>query len=107
MMAAFVALIGLPLLLIAAVALVVGIRPFQTIAASMVGAVAGLYLYAAYNNWKVAAILSGKASGAVIYAGTDAPRNQLAGLLVFLALGAAIGLLVVSGHWLYKRARSA
>jgi hypothetical protein len=54
----------------------------------------------------VTAILSGKASGAVGYVGTDAPRHQLEAVLLLLAFGTAIGLLVVIGHRLYTRPRS-
>jgi hypothetical protein len=93
--------------LIALVASGFGFRALHTLAASVVGEVLGLFLYATYTQWNVAAILSGKASGTVMYVGTAAPRGRVEAFLMLFVLGVAIGLLVLAGHWLYARVRSA
>ncbi|HEY8832101.1 MAG TPA: hypothetical protein VIM21_06305, partial [Gemmatimonadaceae bacterium] len=64
-------------------------------------------LYASDKQEKVALILSGKASGAVTYVGTEAPRGMVEALLKLSGFGIAIGLVVLAGHWVYARARSA
>jgi hypothetical protein len=85
----------LPLLGIALVATRFGFRAPYVLAASVVGEIAGLFLYAAYNRWKVGAVLSGLASGSIAYRGTQGPRGILAGLLMFAALGLALGICVL------------
>ncbi len=107
MKAALISFVGLPLVLIALVASRFGFRTLYTLAASVVGEVLGLFLYATYNQWKVGAVLSGKASGAVAYVGAAAPRGRIEAFLMLVALGVAIGLLVLAGHWVYARVRSA
>ena len=84
-----------------------GYRILHTLVASVVGEVLGLFLYASYKQEKVALILSGKASGAVTYVGTDAPRGMVEALLKLFGVGIAIGLVVLVGHWLQTRVRSA
>ena len=87
-------LVGMPLLAaLAAASLRRG--AILTLAASVAGEVLGLFLYARYNGWRVTTILSGKASGSVVYVGTDAPRQRVVTFLVFCALGCLIGLLVL------------
>jgi hypothetical protein len=104
--AAVISFVALPLLLIALVTSRFGFRTLHTLAASVVGEVLGLFLYATYNQWNVAAVLSGKASGAVTYVGTAAPRGWIEAFLMLVGLGVAIGLLVLAGHWVYTRVRS-
>ena len=105
--AALISFIILPLVLIALVTSRVGFRTLPTLAASVLGDVLGLFLYASYKQHKVASILSGKASGSVMYVGTDAPRGLVEALLKLAAFGIVIGLLVLAGHRIYTRARSA
>lgn len=99
-------LIVVPLLGIALVASRFGFRPLYILLASVLGELVGLFLYSAYNHWKVTAVLSGLASGSVTYRGTEGPRSILAGLLIFSALGVTIALCVLIGHWIYQRART-
>ena len=105
--AALISFIGLPLVLIALTTSRFGFRAFHTLAASVIGEVLGLFLYAWYTRWRVAAILSGKASGAITYVGTDAPRGLVEASIKLVAFGLAIGLLVLAGHRIYTRLRSA
>ncbi|MDQ6770574.1 MAG: hypothetical protein M3Z54_11375 [Gemmatimonadota bacterium] len=107
MKAALISFVGLPLVLIALITIQFGFRTLYTLAASAIGEVLGLFLYAWYTKWKVAAILSGKASGAVTYVGTDAPRGLVEASLKLIGFGIGIGLLVLLGHWAYARMRSA
>ena len=107
MKAALISFVGLPLVLIALAASRFGLRALHTIAASVVGEALGLCLYARYKQATLTAILSGKASGAVTYVGTDAPRNLVEGFLIFAGFGIIIGLVVLTAHWAYARARSA
>jgi hypothetical protein len=107
MKAALISFVGLPLVLIALITSRSGFRTLHILAASVLAEVLGLFLYAAYNKWTVAAILSGKASGAVTYVGAAAPRGRVEALLMFVVLGVAIGLIVVFGHWVCVRVRSA
>ena len=107
MKAALISFVGLPLALIALTVTRFGFRAFHILAASVVGEALGLCLYAWYKQSRVTAILSGKASGAVTYVGTQAPRNLVEGFLIFACFGLFIGLLVLAGHWAYTRARSA
>lgn len=100
-------LIVIPLLCIALVASVFGFRPRYIVAASVLGEVVGLFLYSSYNRWTVTSVLSGLASGGVGYRGTEGPRNIVAGLLMFMALGAAIALFVLIGDEILRRAKSA
>ena len=99
--------IVLPLLGIALIASRFGFRPLYMIVASVLGEVAGLFLYSAYNNWKVTGVLSGLASGSLTYRGTEGPRNLVAGLLMFAALGVAIAGCVLIGHGIYRLAKTA
>jgi hypothetical protein len=105
--AALISFVGLPLALIALSVSRFGFRTPSTLAASVVGEVLGLVLYSTYKQEKVAAILSGKASGAVGYVGTAGPRGPVEAFFTLFVLGAAIGLFVLFGHWVYTRARSA
>jgi hypothetical protein len=105
--AALISFVGLPLVLVALTTSLFGFRALQTLAVSVVGVVLGLFLYASYTKWKVAAILSGKASGAIAYVGTAAPRGLVEASLTLFAFGIMIGLLVLAGHWVYARVRSA
>ena len=107
MNAALISFVILPLLLIVLTTIAVGFRPFYTLAASVAGEVLGLFLYATYKEVKVISILSGKASGSIMYVGTAAPRNLVKGLLEFAAFGMLIGLFVLAGHKVYTRTRSA
>ena len=107
MKAALISFVVLPLVLIALVTSRVGFRTPHTLAASVIAEVLGLFLYAAYNQAKVAAVLSGTASGAITYVGTDAPRGLGEALLKLAAFGVAIGLIVLVGHRIYIRVRSA
>jgi hypothetical protein len=106
MKAALISFVLLPLLLIALITITLGFRTLYVLVASVVGAVVGLFLYATYKQVKVVAILSGKASGSIMYVGTAAPRSLVAGLLEFAAFGMLIGLFVLAGHRLYTRART-
>ena len=107
MKAALISFVLLPLLLIALITRTLGFRTLYALAASVLGEVLGLFLYASYKQVKVVSILSGKASGSIMYVGTAAPRNLVKGLLEFAAFGMLIGLLVLAGHRVYTRARSA
>ncbi|MGI8400642.1 MAG: hypothetical protein ACR2NS_03415 [Gemmatimonadaceae bacterium] len=107
MKAALISFVLLPLLLIALTTITGGFRTARTLAASIAGEVLGLFLYAAYKQVKVVSILSGKASGSIMYVGTAAPRNLVKGLLEFAALGMLIGLVVLAGHRILNRVRSA
>ena len=100
-------LIVLPLLAIALFASLFGYRPRYMIAASVLGELAGLYLYCAYNRWTVTSVLNGLASGSVTYRGTEGPRNIFGGLLIFIALGVMIACCVLIGYELFRRAKSA
>ena len=100
-------LIVLPLLAIVLIVIRFGFRPLHVIVASLFGEVVGLFVYSAYNHWRVSAVLSGLASGSVAYRGTQGPRNTFAGLLIFCELGVAIALCVVFSHWMYQRSKSA
>lgn len=99
--------IVMPLLGIALIASLFGVRPLRIIVASVLGEVVGLFLYSAYNRWRVTSVLSGLASGSVAYRGTEGPRSILAGLLMFVTLGVAIAVCVLIGHRLYRRVKSA
>ena len=107
MKASLISFVGLPLALIALAVNRFGFRALHMLAASVIGETLGLFLYAWYKQSKVTAILSGKASGAVTYVGTDAPRSLVGGFLIFAGFGIVMGLLVLGGHWAYTRARSA
>jgi hypothetical protein len=105
--AALISFVGLPLALIALVAVRFRFRTLYTLVASATGEVLGLFLYAWYTKWKLTSILSGKASGAVTYVGTDAPRGLVEASLLLIGLGIAIGLLVMAAYRIYTRMRSA
>jgi hypothetical protein len=107
MKAALISFVVIPLVLMAWTTGRFGYRILHTLVASVVGEVLGLFLYASYKQEKVALILSGKASGAVTYVGTDAPRGMVEALLKLFGVGIAIGLVVLVGHWLQTRVRSA
>ena len=107
MKATLISFVGLPLVLIAWTTRRFDFRTLHTLVASVVGEVLGLLLYASYKQERVAGILSGKASGAVTYVGTEAPRGMVEAILKLSAFGIAIGLVVLAGHWVYARARSA
>ncbi len=107
MKAALISFVLLPLLLLALTSIAVGFQTLYALAASVVGELLGLFLYATYKQVKVVSILSGKASGSVMYVGTAAPRNIVKGLLELAAFGMLIGLFVLVGHRAYTRARSA
>ena len=77
MKAAVISFVLLPLVLMAWTTRRFGFRILHTLVASVVGEVLGLFLYAFYKQEKVALILSGKASGAVTYVGTEAPRGMV------------------------------
>jgi hypothetical protein len=106
MKAALISFVLIPLVLMAWTTSRFGYRILHTLVASVVGEVLGLFLYASYKQEKVALILSGKASGAVTYVGTDAPRGMIEALLKLFGVGIAIGLVVLVGHWLQTRMRS-
>lgn len=95
-----------PLLGIALIVGRFGFRPLYMIVVSVLGEVAGLFLYSAYNKWKVTSVLSGLASGALTYRGGAGPRNIVAGLLMFAALGVAITGCVLIGHGIYRSAKT-
>jgi hypothetical protein len=105
--AVLISFIILPLVLIALVASRIGFRTLPTLAASVAGEVLGLFLYAGYKQHEVASILSGKASGSVMYVGTDAPRGLVEAVLKLAGFGIVIGLVVLAGHRIYTRAQSA
>jgi hypothetical protein len=107
MKAAVISFVLLPLVLMAWATRRFGFRILHTLVASVVGEVLGLFLYASYKQEKVALILSGKASGAVMYVGTEAPRGMVEAVLKLFGVGIAIGLVVLAGHWLETRVRSA
>ena len=106
MKAALGSFIILPLLGIALIAARLGFRPLYMTVASVLGEVTGLFLYSSYNHWKVSAVLSGLASGALTYRGTAGPRNIAAGFLIFAALGMAIAGCVLIGNGIYRLAKS-
>jgi hypothetical protein len=99
-------LVALPVLLITLATKRFGFTVFSTLAASVVGELLAFLLFASYNKWKVAKILSGEASGLVGYAAPD-PRGRATAVLFLCALGIMIGLLAVSVHWIYSRTQSA
>ena len=107
MKAAVISFVLIPLVLMAWTTRRFGYRILHTLVASVVGEVLGLFLYASYKEEKVRLILSGKASGAVTYVGTDAPRGMVEAILKLAGFGIAIGLVVLAAHWVYARARSA
>jgi hypothetical protein len=107
MKAALISFVLIPLVLMAWTTRRFGYRILHTLVASVVGEVLGLFLYASYKQEKVRLILSGKASGAITYVGTDAPRGMVEALLRLAGFGIAIGLVVLAAHWLYVRVRSA
>ena len=82
-------------------------RVLPTATASVAGELLGLFCYAGYNRWRVASVLSGKASGAVAYVGTASPRDRWLALLAFCAWGALIGFTVLLLHRVYIRLRPA
>jgi hypothetical protein len=96
----------MPLALIALASIHFRLRLVPTLVASVVGEWLGLFLYAAYHRWRVSSILSGKASGAVGYVGTEAPRGWIESFLMLCVTGLAVGLFVLSIHWIYARLRS-
>ncbi|HJQ11994.1 MAG TPA: hypothetical protein VJ840_13275 [Gemmatimonadaceae bacterium] len=63
MKSAFGSFIVAPLLGIALVVRLVGFRTLYIVRVSVLGEIAGLFLYSAYNNWKVGSVLSGLAPG--------------------------------------------
>jgi hypothetical protein len=107
MKAAVISFVLLPLVLMAWTRSRFGFRIPHTLAASVIGEVLGLLLYASYKQAKVAMILSGEASGAITYVGGDAPRGMVEAVLKLFGFGIAIGLVVLAGQWIYTRARSA
>ena len=107
MKAALISFVLLPLLPIALITIAVGFRTLGTLAASIVGEVLGLFLYATYKQVTVVSILSGQASGSIMYVGTAGPRNLVKGLLEFAVFGMLIGLVVLAGHRVFIRVRSA
>jgi hypothetical protein len=107
MKAAVISFVLIPLVLMAWTTRHFGYRILHTLVASVIGEVLGLFLYASYKEDKVGSILSGKASGAVTYVGTDAPRGVVEALLKLAGFGIVIGLVVLAVHWVYARARSA
>jgi hypothetical protein len=107
MKAAVISFVLIPLVLMAWTTRRFGYRILHTLVASVVGEVLGLFLYASYKEEKVRLILSGKASGAVTYVGTEAPRGMVEALLKLAGFGIAIGLVVLAAQWVYARARSA
>jgi hypothetical protein len=107
MKAALISFVLIPLVLMAWTTSRFGYRILHTLVASVVGEVLGLFLYASYKQEKVAQVLSGEASGAVTYIGAAAPRGMVEALFKLSAFGIAIGLVVLAGHWVYTRARSA
>ena len=106
MKSTFGSLIVLPLLAIVLIATWCRFRMLCVLVASVLGEIAGLYLYAAYNGWKVASVLSGLASGSVGYRGVEGPRSIVTGLLLFAALGTALGTCVLIGHRIYMHVKS-
>ncbi len=107
MKAVLISFVALPLLLIALVTRAVGFRILQILAASVVGEVLGLFLYAAYKQVKVGSILSGQASGSIMYVGAAGPRSLAKGLLEIAMFGIGIGLAVWTANRVFIRARSA
>ena len=107
MKAALISFVVIPLVLMAWTTGRFGYRILHTLVASVVGEVLGLFLYASYKEERVRLILSGKASGAVTYVGTEAPRSMVEALLKLAGFGIAIGLVMLAAHWVYARARSA
>lgn len=99
--------IVLPLLAITLVVIRFGFRPLYMMAASIVGEIIGIFVYSAYHQWRVSAVLSGLASGSVTYRGTLGPRNIFVSVLFFSAFGVAIALCVAFTHWIYQRGKSA
>lgn len=99
--------IVLPLLGSALVASRFGFRASYVVTASIIGEIAGLFLYAAYNRWKVGSVLSGLASGSITYRGTQGPRGMFEGFFMFAALGAALAICVLVAHRIYVRATGA
>jgi hypothetical protein len=67
---------------------------------------AGVFLYCAYNRWRVTSVLSGLASGAITYRGTAGPRGIAAGLLMLAATALSITGCVLIGHGIYRLVRS-
>ncbi|MDQ6769906.1 MAG: hypothetical protein M3Z54_07965 [Gemmatimonadota bacterium] len=106
MKAALISFILLPLVVIALTRIRFGFRVFHVLAASVVGEVLGLFLYAYYKQVKASAVLSGLASGTIAYTGGGGPRGMVEAVLKLAAFGIALGLLVLGGHWAYARARS-
>lgn len=66
-----------------------------TVLAAVVGEIVGIILFGLYNRWKAAEFFASKARGAVVYFAPLDLWTRPDGLLLFLGLAAAIGLLVV------------
>jgi hypothetical protein len=76
------------------------------LAASVLGEILGLVMYAAYKQERIVSILTGLASGSVMYTGGSGPRNPVKGLLEFAAFGGALALSVWTAHRIFIRVRS-
>ena len=107
MKAALISFVLLPLLVTGVVASAVGSRIFHLLAASVIGEVLGLFMYAAYKQVRVVSILSGQASGSVMYVGPAGPRSLVKGLLELAAFGIALGFAVWTANRVFIRVRSA
>ena len=100
-------LIGFPLLFIALATRRFGFAAAPTLVASVAGEIVALVLFSAYSKWKAAAIISGRAPGAVLYFPAANLSSRIVGWLTVCAFGAAVGLVVLLLRYLYSRAQSA
>jgi hypothetical protein len=100
-------LIGFPLLFIGFATRRFGFAAAPTLLASVAGEIVALVLFPTYTKWKVAAVISGRAPGAVLYFPAASLSSRIVGWLTVCAFGAAIGLIVLLLRRLYSRAQSA
>jgi hypothetical protein len=103
--AALISFVLLPLLMLALTTRAVGFRLVYMLAASVVGEMLGLLLYATHKQVRVISILTGLASGSVMYTGGAGPRNPVKGVLEFAAFGMVIAVLVWTAHRIFIRVR--
>ena len=99
-------IVGLPVGFAIAVGSNYGFRLLPTVAAAVIGEIAGWLLFLLYNEWKVARFLAHKEGGAVLSMGPVDWSTRVQAMLVIACLGVAVGLVVVVAHRTYLWIRS-
>jgi hypothetical protein len=100
-------LVAFPVMFIALATRRFGFTVFPVLGASVIGELLALLLFASYNKWKGAEILSGKAPGLVAHIAVVDQRARGAAILMVCGFGIAIGLLALIVHYVYSRVQSA